>query len=68
MPETDAASSPLAPSSAPLWTLEGLRGADPVLGVALLMILAVVVGEAVRRGIRLPRACGYMPPAASSWI
>jgi len=60
MPETDAASSPLASSSAPLWTLEGLRGADPVLGVALLMILAVVVGEAVRRGSRLPRACGYM--------
>jgi Kef-type K+ transport system membrane component KefB len=60
MPDIDAASSPLSSSSAPLWTLEGLRGADPVLGIALLMILAVVVGEAVRRGTRLPRACGYM--------
>ena len=60
MPEIDAASSPLSTASAPLWTLEGLRGADPVLGIALLMILAVVVGEAVRRATRLPRACGYM--------
>ena len=50
MPEIDAASSPLSTASAPLWTLEGLRGADPVLGIALLMILAVVVGEAVQIG------------------
>jgi Kef-type K+ transport system membrane component KefB len=57
-----AASDPLtAPAAAvPLWTLEGLRGADPVLGIAVLMILAVVAGEAVRRWTRLPRACGYM--------
>ena len=47
-------------SSAPLWTLEGLRGADPVLGIALLIIIAVVAGEAVRRWTRLPRACGHM--------
>lgn len=47
-------------SQAPLWTLEGLRGADPVLGIALLVIVAVVTGEAVRRWTRLPRACGHM--------
>ena len=47
-------------ASAPLWTLEGLRGADPVLGIALLVIVAVVTGEAVRRWTRLPRACGHM--------
>lgn len=46
--------------TAPLWTLEGLRGADPVLGIALLIIIAVVAGEAVRRWTRLPRACGHM--------
>ncbi len=45
---------------APLWTLEGLRSADPVLGIALLIIIAVVAGEAVRRWTRLPRACGHM--------
>ncbi len=45
---------------APLWTLEGLRSVDPVLGIALLMIAAVVAGEALRRWTRLPRACGHM--------
>ncbi|HEU4458387.1 MAG TPA: cation:proton antiporter [Methylibium sp.] len=54
-----AASAPGA-ESVPLWTLEGLRRADPVLGIALLVIVAVVVGEAVRRFTRLPRACGHM--------
>jgi Kef-type K+ transport system membrane component KefB len=52
--------SALALSTAPLWTLEGLRGADPVLGIALLIIIAVVTGEAVRRWTRLPRTCGHM--------
>lgn len=52
-------SSPAA-ANAPLWTLEGLRSADPVLGIALLIIIAVVVGEAIRRWTRLPRACGHM--------
>lgn len=50
----------LALPTAPLWTLEGLRGADPVLGIALLIIIAVVTGEAVCRWTRLPRACGHM--------
>ena len=47
-------------ASAPLWTLEGLRSADPVLGLALLMLVAVVLAEALHRGTRLPRACGHM--------
>jgi Kef-type K+ transport system membrane component KefB len=45
---------------APLWTLEGLRRADPVFGIALLVIVAVVIGEAVGRWTRLPRSCGHM--------
>jgi Kef-type K+ transport system membrane component KefB len=44
----------------PLWALEVLRGADPVLGLALLMAFAVVLTEALHRTLRLPRACGYM--------
>lgn len=52
--------APLAPASAPLWTLEGLRAADPVLGIALLMLVALVVAEALHRAWRLPRSCGYM--------
>jgi Kef-type K+ transport system membrane component KefB len=48
------------PSSAPLWTLEGLRGADPVLGFAVVLLIAVVLGEALHRRLRLPRMCGHM--------
>jgi Kef-type K+ transport system membrane component KefB len=51
-------SSPAA--SAPLWTLEGLRSADPVLGLALLMLIAVVLAEALHRRTQLPRPCGQM--------
>jgi Kef-type K+ transport system membrane component KefB len=43
-----------------LWTLEGLRGADPVLGLALLLVLAVVLADWLHRHARLPRPCGYM--------
>lgn len=49
-----------ATSSAPLYTLEGWRNADPVLGLALLMIVALIAGEAVHRLTRLPRAVGQM--------
>ncbi len=49
-----------APGAAPLWTLEGLRGADPVLGLALLMGVAVVAADWLHRRTRLPRACGTM--------
>ncbi|HEX6706360.1 MAG TPA: cation:proton antiporter [Albitalea sp.] len=47
-------------TGAPLWTLEGLRGADPVLGLALLMVLAVVLADWLHRHARLPLACGHM--------
>lgn len=47
-------------ANSPLWTLEGLRGVDPVLGMALLMAVAVVLAEGLQRWLRLPRACGYM--------
>jgi len=47
-------------ASAPLWTLEGLRAADPVLGLALLMLVSVLLAEALHRAWRLPRPCGHM--------
>jgi Kef-type K+ transport system membrane component KefB len=47
-------------SSAPLWTLEGLRAADPVLGLAGLMLAAILLAETLHRTWRLPRACGHM--------
>lgn len=47
-------------SDAGAWTLARLRGADPALGMALLMAVAVVLTEALNRYLRLPRACGYM--------
>ena len=53
--------TPLTSSSgAPLWTLEGLRSADPVLGLALLVVVAVVLADWLHRHARLPRSCGYM--------
>ena len=61
MPTTAlAASAPAAAASAPLWTLDGLRAADPVLAIALLMLVAVVVAEVLHRAWRLPRICGHM--------
>lgn len=47
-------------ASAPLWTLDGLRAADPVLAIALLMLVALIVAEALHRAWRLPRICGHM--------
>ncbi len=48
----------IAPHS--LLTLEGLRAADPLLGLALLVLLAVVFAEGLYRAWALPRACGHM--------
>ena len=45
---------------APLWSLDSLRSADPVLGLALLMGVAVVLADILHRATRLPRSCGYM--------
>lgn len=44
----------------PAWTLDVLRQADPVLGLALLMVLAVVLADLLHRYVRLPRPCGHM--------
>jgi Kef-type K+ transport system membrane component KefB len=46
--------------SMPVWTLEGLRNADPLLGLALVMLLGVLVAEALHRFARLPRVMGMM--------
>jgi Kef-type K+ transport system membrane component KefB len=43
-----------------LWTLDGLRAADPVLGIALLMLIAILLAEALHRAWRVPRICGHM--------
>jgi Kef-type K+ transport system membrane component KefB len=46
--------------SEPLWSLDALRTADPVLGVAVLMALAVVLADWLHRHARLPRPCGHL--------
>ncbi len=53
-------------ASAPLWTLDGLRAADPVLGLALLMLVAVLLAEALHRTWRIPRICGHMLTGAAA--
>ena len=55
-----AQSAASVPASAPLWTLEGLRAADPVLGLAMLMLAAVLLAEVLHRAWGLPRSCGHM--------
>ncbi len=44
----------------PLFTLEGLRAADPLLALALLILVSVLFAEGLYRAWRLPRACGHM--------
>lgn len=48
-----------APSAVP-WSLDGLRSVDPVLGFAIVLLMAVVLGEALHRRLRLPRMLGHM--------
>ena len=43
-----------------LFSLDGLRAADPLLGLGLLIIAAVLLAEALHRTWRVPRACGHM--------
>lgn len=51
-----------------------LRQADPVLGLAAMVLLAVVAANALRNVLGLPRAAGYMlvgalaSPAALGWL
>ena len=55
---------PRMPHLPPLWTLDDLRGADPVLGFAIVLLLAVVLGEALHRRLHLPRLLGHMVTGA----
>jgi Kef-type K+ transport system membrane component KefB len=51
----------MASGTAPsLFSLDGLRAADPLLGLGLLIIAALLVAEALHRSWRVPRACGHM--------
>lgn len=59
-PPLAASAASSAASSAPLWTLEGWRAADPVLGLAVLMLIALLLAEALHRTWRLPRIVGHM--------
>ena len=59
-PTRTGLNAPTSSTGAALWTLEGLRGVDPVLGLALLTVLAVVLADWLHRHARLPRACGHM--------
>ena len=61
MTETTALPAAAALASAvSLRLLDGLRAIDPVLGLAALMLIAIVLTEALHRAWRLPRTCGYM--------
>jgi Kef-type K+ transport system membrane component KefB len=60
IPSAFAQAASSATPSAPLWTLEGLRAADPVLGLAVLMLAAILLAEALHRAWQLPRTCGHM--------
>jgi Kef-type K+ transport system membrane component KefB len=40
--------------------LAGLRGADPVLGLAIVVLAALVLASALHRRLRLPRLLGYL--------
>lgn len=57
MPETGA--SRILPQ-APSFTWPDLHQLDPVLGLAAVMLLAVVAASALHRLLRLPRLAGYM--------
>ena len=62
MPTTDplpALSWPASLSADALWSLDALR-ADPVLGIALMMLAAVVLAETLHRAWKVPRICGHM--------
>ncbi len=63
-PEPMTTAAPASAASAPLWTLDGLRAADPVLGLALLMLVAILLAETLHRTWRLPRICGHMVTGA----
>ncbi|MBL0091621.1 MAG: hypothetical protein IPP50_04435 [Piscinibacter sp.] len=63
-PDADRKPTPPPPSPtprAPLRTLDGLRAADPVLGLALLMLVALLLAELPSTAPwRILRICGLM--------
>src|SRR5512146_190248 len=44
----------------PSWSLEGLHNADPLLGLAIVMLVGVVAADVLYRTTRLPRVTGLM--------
>lgn len=44
----------------PNWLLQNARNADPMLVLALVMLVGIVVADALHRSTRLPRATGLM--------
>ena len=47
-------------ATTPVLNLDALRGADPLLALALLLLVATVFAELLYRSWALPRACGQM--------
>lgn len=43
-----------------LISLDSLRGAGPALGLAVIMLLAVIAADLLSRYLRVPRPCGWM--------
>lgn len=60
MTDIAASAASAAVPATTLLTLDGWRNADPVLGMALLIIVGLVAGEWVQRLTRLPRVAGPM--------
>jgi Kef-type K+ transport system membrane component KefB len=58
-PATPLATAAQAAGASP-WSLDMLRGADPAVGVAVVVLLAVVLADLLHRHVRLPRCCGWM--------
>ncbi len=58
--ETALGTAVAVPAEAARWTLDTLRGLDPVLGLAGLVIVAVLAGDAAQRLLKLPRLLGWM--------
>lgn len=58
--ESALGSAVAVPAEAARWTLDTLRDLDPVLGLAGLVLVAVLAGDAVQRLLKLPRLLGWM--------
>jgi Kef-type K+ transport system membrane component KefB len=47
-------------AAAPLWSLDALRGAEPVLALTVVMLLGVILADLLHRHVLVPRPCGWM--------